>query len=77
VDQLPGQFDMINCVAYFAPHPDPIRGIKALADKLAPGNFPYFVRGECTVGKSNLDAGSNSPVARETNAGLPRMVWRS
>ena len=47
VDQLPGQFDMINCVGVLHHTPDPIRGIKALADKLAPGGiFHIFVYGE-------------------------------
>jgi SAM-dependent methyltransferase len=47
VDQLPGQFDLINCVGVLHHTPDPIRGIKALADKLAPGGiFHIFVYGE-------------------------------
>jgi len=47
VDQLPGQFDMINCVGVLHHTPDPIRGIKALADKLVPGGvFHIFVYGE-------------------------------
>lgn len=47
VDQLPGQFDMINCVGVLHHTPDPIRGIRALADKLAPGGiFHIFVYGE-------------------------------
>ncbi len=47
VDQLPGQFDMINCVGVLHHTPDPIRGIKALAEKLAPGGiFHIFVYGE-------------------------------
>jgi SAM-dependent methyltransferase len=47
VDQLPGQFDMINCVGVLHHTADPIRGIKALADKLAPGGILHiFVYGE-------------------------------
>ncbi len=47
VDQVPGQFDLINCVGVLHHTPDPIRGIKALADKLAPGGIMHiFVYGE-------------------------------
>ncbi|WP_431632195.1 class I SAM-dependent methyltransferase [Alkalinema pantanalense] len=47
VDQLPGQFDFINCVGVLHHTPDPVRGIKALAEKLAPGGlFHIFVYGE-------------------------------
>jgi SAM-dependent methyltransferase len=47
VDQLPGQFDLINCVGVLHHTPDPIRGIKALAEKLAPGGIMHiFVYGE-------------------------------
>jgi SAM-dependent methyltransferase len=47
VDQLSGQFDLINCVGVLHHTPDPIRGIKALADKLAPGGIMHiFVYGE-------------------------------
>ncbi|MBD2330021.1 class I SAM-dependent methyltransferase [Alkalinema sp. FACHB-956] len=47
VDQLPGQFDLINCVGVLHHTPDPVRGIKALAEKLAPGGlFHIFVYGE-------------------------------
>jgi SAM-dependent methyltransferase len=47
VDQLAGQFDLINCVGVLHHTPDPIRGIKALADKLAPGGIMHiFVYGE-------------------------------
>jgi len=43
-DQLPGQFDWINCVGVLHHLPDPIRGIQALAAKLAPGGiFHIFV----------------------------------
>jgi SAM-dependent methyltransferase len=47
VDQVPGQFDLINCVGVLHHTADPIRGIKALAEKLAPGGIMHiFVYGE-------------------------------
>lgn len=47
VDQLPGEFDLINCVGVLHHTPDPIGGIQALAQKLAPGGlFHIFVYGE-------------------------------
>lgn len=38
-DQLAGQFDYINSVGVLHHLPDPIKGIQALANKLAPGGF--------------------------------------
>ncbi|WP_066380676.1 class I SAM-dependent methyltransferase [Anabaena sp. CA = ATCC 33047] len=47
VAQLPGEFDLINCVGVLHHLPDPIRGIQALAQKLAPGGLMHiFVYGE-------------------------------
>ncbi|MDF5715734.1 MAG: class I SAM-dependent methyltransferase [Rhizonema sp. NSF051] len=47
VEQLPGEFDLINCVGVLHHLSDPIRGIKALAKKLAPGGIMHiFVYGE-------------------------------
>ena len=47
VEQIPGQFDLINCVGVLHHLPDPIRGIQALAKKLAPGGIMHiFVYGE-------------------------------
>ncbi|MBD3882678.1 methyltransferase domain-containing protein [Phormidium tenue FACHB-886] len=47
VDQLAGEFDLINCVGVLHHTPDPIRGIQALAQKLAPGGLMHiFVYGE-------------------------------
>jgi SAM-dependent methyltransferase len=47
VEQLPGQFDLINCVGVLHHTPDPIRGLQALAKKLAPsGLLHIFVYGE-------------------------------
>ncbi|MGF1496169.1 MAG: class I SAM-dependent methyltransferase [Elainellaceae cyanobacterium] len=46
-DQLPGEFDLINCVGVLHHLPDPVRGIQALAQKLAPGGLMHvFVYGE-------------------------------
>jgi SAM-dependent methyltransferase len=45
--QLPGQFDLINCVGVLHHTADPVRGIQALAEKLAPGGIMHiFVYGE-------------------------------
>ncbi|MBE9227187.1 class I SAM-dependent methyltransferase [Phormidium sp. LEGE 05292] len=45
--QLPGEFDLINCVGVLHHLPDPKRGIQSLAAKLAPGGlFHIFVYGE-------------------------------
>ncbi|MBW4692975.1 MAG: class I SAM-dependent methyltransferase [Lyngbya sp. HA4199-MV5] len=47
VEQLPGEFDLINCVGVLHHTPDPVRGIQALAQKLAPGGLLHiFVYGE-------------------------------
>ncbi|MEH2110250.1 class I SAM-dependent methyltransferase [Nostoc sp.] len=47
VEQLPGEFDLINCVGVLHHTPDPIRGIQALAKKLTPGGLMHiFVYGE-------------------------------
>lgn len=45
--QLDGEFDLINCVGVLHHLEDPIRGIQALASKLAPGGlFHIFVYAE-------------------------------
>ena len=45
--QIPGEFDLINCVGVLHHLPDPIRGIQSLAAKLAPGGLMHiFVYGE-------------------------------
>lgn len=47
VEQLPGEFDLINCVGVLHHTPNPILGIQALAKKLAPGGlFHVFVYSE-------------------------------
>lgn len=42
VEQLEGEFDLINCVGVLHHTPDPIRGIQALASKLAPGGLMHI-----------------------------------
>ncbi|WP_421655801.1 class I SAM-dependent methyltransferase [Leptothermofonsia sp. ETS-13] len=42
VDQLAGEFDLINCVGVLHHLPEPIRGIQALAAKLAPGGLLHI-----------------------------------
>jgi len=42
VDQVPGEFNLINCVGVLHHLPDPIRGIQALAPKLAPGGLMHI-----------------------------------
>lgn len=47
LSQLPGQFDYINSVGVLHHLPDPIAGIQAVAEKLAPGGlFHIFVYAE-------------------------------
>jgi SAM-dependent methyltransferase len=41
-DQLAGEFDLINCVGVLHHLPNPVRGIQALARKLAPGGFLHI-----------------------------------
>ncbi|MGV0026820.1 class I SAM-dependent methyltransferase [Phormidesmis priestleyi] len=41
-NQLPGKFDLINCVGVLHHLPDPIRGIQSLATKLAPGGLMHI-----------------------------------
>ncbi|MBD1888201.1 class I SAM-dependent methyltransferase [Coleofasciculus sp. FACHB-SPT9] len=40
--ELPGEFDLINCVGVLHHLPDPIRGIQSLAAKLAPGGLMHI-----------------------------------
>ncbi len=42
VDQIPGQFQWINCVGVLHHLPDPERGLRALASKLAPGGLIHL-----------------------------------
>ena len=47
VEQVAGEFDLINCVGVLHHLPDPVRGIQSLAAKLAPGGLMHiFVYGE-------------------------------
>ena len=53
-NQLPGEFEMINCVGVLHHLPDPIRVIQSLATKLAPGGimhiFVYAELGRWEIG---------------------------
>jgi SAM-dependent methyltransferase len=40
--QLPGKFDLINCVGVLHHLPNPIKGIQALTEKLAPGGLLHI-----------------------------------
>ncbi|MEW5859577.1 MAG: class I SAM-dependent methyltransferase [Cyanobacteriota bacterium] len=40
--EIPGEFDLINCVGVLHHLPDPIRGIQSLAAKLAPGGLMHI-----------------------------------
>ncbi|MGG6240897.1 class I SAM-dependent methyltransferase [Nodosilinea sp. AN01ver1] len=42
VDQIEGEFDWINCVGVIHHMPDPLKGLRALATKLAPGGFIHL-----------------------------------
>lgn len=42
VAELDGQFDLINCVGVIHHTPDPLRALRALADKLAPGGIMHI-----------------------------------
>lgn len=42
IDQISGQFDLINCVGVLHHLPDPVRGIQAIAPKLAPGGLMHI-----------------------------------
>ncbi len=47
IDSIPGSFQFINCVGVLHHLPDPVRGLQALATKLAPGGIMHiFVYGE-------------------------------
>jgi SAM-dependent methyltransferase len=40
--QLPGEFDLINCVGVLHHLPDPVKGMRAIASKLAPGGLLHI-----------------------------------
>ncbi len=55
LDQVDGQFDMINCVGVLHHMPDPIQGIRAVASKLAAGGILHiFVYAEIGRWEINL-----------------------
>jgi len=55
LDQIEGQFDMINCVGVLHHMNDPIKGIQAVARKLAPGGiFHIFVYAQIGRWEINL-----------------------
>ena len=55
VEQISEEFDLINCVGVLHHTPDPIGGIQALAQKLAPGGILHiFVYGELGRWEINL-----------------------
>lgn len=85
-DQLDGQFDLINCVGVLHHLPDPIRGIKTLASKLAPGGlmhiFVYAELGRWEIqlmqqaiallqGKKQGDYADGVKIGRQLFASLP------
>ena len=84
--QLPGEFDLINCVGVLHHLPDPIRGIRSLAAKLAPGGllhvFVYAELGRWEIqlaqqaiallqGEKRGDYRDGVQVGREIFASLP------
>lgn len=86
VDQLPGQFDLINSVGVLHHMPDPIRGIQSLATKLAPGGllhiFVYAALGRWEIqlmqeaiallqGSQRGDYADGVKVGRQIFAALP------
>lgn len=86
VDRLEGEFDFINCVGVLHHLPDPVRGIEALAGKLAPGGilhiFVYAELGRWGVslmqeaiallqGDRRGDYGDGVEVGRKIFASLP------
>jgi len=40
--ELPGEFDLINCVGVLHHLPNPVAGIQALSEKLAPGGIMHI-----------------------------------
>jgi SAM-dependent methyltransferase len=71
--QLPGEFDLINCVGVLHHLADPKRGIQALASKLAPGGLMHiFVYGELGLQDTQVgDYRDGVQVGRQIFAALP------
>ena len=87
VAQLPGQFDLINCVGVLHHLPDPVRGLQTLALKLAPGGlmhiFVYAELGRWEIrlmqqaialmqGERRNNYQEGVKIGRESFAALPR-----
>jgi SAM-dependent methyltransferase len=87
VEQLPGQFQFINCVGVLHHLPDPQRGLQALATKLAPGGlmhiFVYAELGRWEIrlvqeairllqGNQSQDLRRGLQIGRQLFASLPR-----
>ena len=87
VDQLEGQFDLINCVGMLHHLPDPIKGLQNLATKLAPGGlihiFVYAELGRWEIrlmqqaiallqGKETADYQKGVKLGRQLFASLPK-----
>jgi SAM-dependent methyltransferase len=86
VAQVPGEFDLINCVGVLHHLPDPIRGIQALSQKLAPSGimhiFVYAAHGRWEIqlmqeaiallqGEKRGDYKDGVSVGRQIFASLP------
>ena len=87
VDRLPGQFDLINCVGVLHHLPDPVKGLRTLALKLAPGGlmhiFVYAELGRWEIqlmqqaiallqGKQHQDYHKGIKIGRQLFATLPQ-----
>ncbi|MCC5631436.1 class I SAM-dependent methyltransferase [Nostoc sphaeroides CHAB 2801] len=78
VEQLPGEFDLINCVGVLHHTSDPIRGIQALAKKLAPGGLMHiFVYGELGRWEIQLMQKAISHFFKVTKKATTAMVSKS
>jgi len=86
LDQIPGVFDLINCVGVLHHTPDPVRGIQAVSAKLAPGGilhvFVYAALGRWEIslmqsaiallqGEKRGDYRDGVQVGRQLFAALP------
>ncbi len=76
VEQIPGEFDLINCVGVLHHMPDPIRGIQTLAKKLKPGGiFHIFIYAE--LGRWEIQLTQEAiALLQGTNAATTRTVSR-
>jgi len=70
--QLPGEFDLINCVGVLHHLPDPKRGIQSLAAKLAPGGLMHiFVYAELGRWEIQLMQKAIALLQSRSQAGTP------